>query len=88
MSVLNKINKEKVKLKVSLSGDQYKVRRLASKNELKVKESNQSGKFFIIDKKELLLLIHPENAQEEVGVWVNSPYFANSLISMFDKGNL
>lgn len=84
LSVLGKINKE-VKVKISLSGDSYKVKRIASRNDLKIKESNQIGKYFIIDKKEMLLMIHPENHQEEVGVWVNSPYFANSLSLMLDK---
>jgi len=85
-SVLNKINKE-VKLKISLSGDSYKVKRMASRNDLKIKESTQAGKYFIIDKSELLLMIHPESNQDEVGVWVNSPYFASSLTAMLDKGN-
>ncbi|MBM3231884.1 TrmB family transcriptional regulator [Candidatus Pacearchaeota archaeon] len=84
LSVLSKINKE-VKIKISLSGDSYKVKRIASRNDLKIKESEQMGKFFIIDKKEMLLMIHPENMQEEVGVWINSPYFANSLSLMLDK---
>jgi hypothetical protein len=35
----------------------------------------------------MLLMIHPENNQEEVGVWINSPYFANSLSAMLDKSN-
>ncbi len=84
LSVLGKINKD-VKLRISLSGDSYKVKRIASRNDLKIKESNQIGKYFIIDKKEMLLMIHPENGQDEVGVWVNSPYFANSLLAMLDK---
>jgi len=87
LSVLNKINAEKVKVKFSLSGDSYKVKRLASRNDLKIKESNQNGKYFVIDKKEMLLMIHPENSQDEVGVWINSPYFASSLTTMLDKGN-
>ncbi len=86
MSVLTKIN-EDVKLKISLSGDSYKVKRIASRNNLKIKESSQAGKYFVIDKKEMLLMIHPENMQEEVGVWINSPYFANSLTMMLDKWN-
>jgi len=87
MSVLNKINNENVKLKVSLSGEAYKVKRLASRNGLKIKESNQMGKYFIIDKKEMLLMIQPEKFTEEIGVWVNSPYFASSLTSLLDRGN-
>lgn len=84
LSVLSKLSKD-VKLRISLSGDSYKVKRIASRNDLKIKESNQMGKYFIIDKKEMLLMIHPENMQEEVGVWINSPYFANSLSLMLDK---
>ncbi len=84
LSVLNKLSKE-IKVKISLSGDSYKVKRIASRNDLKIKESNQSGKFFIVDKKEMLLMVHPESNQEEVGVWVNSPYFASSLTLMLDK---
>lgn len=84
LSVLSKLSKE-VKVKISLSGESYKVKRIASRNDLKIKESNQMGKYFIIDKKEMLLMIHPENMQEEVGVWINSPYFANSLSLMLDK---
>ncbi|MEK6909134.1 MAG: helix-turn-helix domain-containing protein [Nanoarchaeota archaeon] len=84
LPILGKINKE-VKIKISLSGDSYKVKRMASRNELKIKESGQIGKYFIIDKKEMLLMIHPENMQEEVGVWINSPYFANSLSGLLEK---
>lgn len=84
LSVLSKLSKD-IKLRISLSGDSYKVKRIASRNDLKIKESNQMGKYFIIDKKEMLLMIHPENMQEEVGVWINSPYFANSLSLMLDK---
>lgn len=86
LSVLSKLSKE-IKVKISLSGDSYKVKRIASRNDLKIKESNQSGKFFIVDKKEMLLMVHPESNQEEVGVWVNSPYFANSLSLMLDRNN-
>ncbi|MSS74060.1 TrmB family transcriptional regulator [Candidatus Pacearchaeota archaeon] len=85
ISVLRGINQEKVKLKISLNGDQYKIRRFASRNDLKIKESEQNGKYFIIDKKELLLMINPEIAEKEVGIWVNSPYFANSFTTMLDK---
>ncbi len=84
LSVLSKLSKD-IKLRISLSGDQYKIKRIASRNDLKIKESNQIGKYFIIDKKEMLLMIHPENMQEEVGVWINSPYFANSLSAMLDR---
>ncbi len=85
LSVFKNIDQDKVKLKISLSGDNHRVKRFASRNDLKIKESEQNGKYFIVDKKELLLMINPESAEDEVGVWVNSPYFANSFTSMLDK---
>ena len=85
LSILRNLDQEKIKLKISLSGDSHRIKRFASRNDLKIKESEQNGKYFIIDKKELLLMIHPESADEEVGVWVNSPYFANSFTGMLDK---
>ncbi len=85
LSIFRNIDSEKVKIKISLSGDTHRVRRFASRNDLKIKESEQNGKYFIIDKKELLLMINPESAEDEVGVWVNSPYFANSFTSMLDR---
>lgn len=85
LSILKNIDSEKVKLKINLSGDSHRVKRFASRNDLKVKESEQNGKYFIIDKTELLLMINHENAEDELGVWVNSPYFANSFTSMIEK---
>lgn len=83
--LLKKIDPEKIKLKISLSGDSHRIRRFASRNDLKIKESEQNGKYYVTDKKEMLFMIHPENAEEEIGLWVNSPYFANSLTAMIDK---
>ena len=85
LSILRNIDLDKVKLKISLNGDQHRVRRFASRNDLKIKESDQNGKYYIIDKKELLLMTHAESADEEIGVWINSPYFASSFTSMLDK---
>ncbi len=84
-SLLKNIDTEKVKLKISLTGDAHRIRRFASRNDLKIKESDQNGKYYVTDKKEMLFMIHPENAEDEIGLWVNSPYFANSLITMLDK---
>jgi HTH-type transcriptional regulator, sugar sensing transcriptional regulator len=85
LPVLNKLDKGSLKVRISLSGDSYRIKRFANRNNLRIKESNHKGKFFIIDKKEMLFMIHPENVSEEVGVWINSPYFASSFNGMFEK---
>ncbi|MDP4039599.1 MAG: helix-turn-helix domain-containing protein [Candidatus Pacearchaeota archaeon] len=85
LPVLSKLNQENIKVRLSLSGDSYRIKRFASRNDLKVKESTHSGRFFIVDRKEILFMIHQDNADEEIGVWINSPYFANAFSGMFDK---
>ncbi len=85
LPILDKMNKENFKLRVTLSGDSHRIKRFASRNELKIKESDYNGKFYLIDKKEALIMIHPENSEDEVGAWINSPYFANSFLNMYDK---
>lgn len=74
-----------VKIKISLTGDSYRIKRFANRNSLKIREIKNSGKFFIADKTEMLFMIHPESSDEEVGVWINSPYFTNSFSGIFEK---
>lgn len=81
---LEKLNKSNIKVKIALSGDPDKVKRIANKNGLKVKTVESKGRFYITDKKEILFMINHENSDEEIGVWLNSAYFAGSFSSMFD----
>lgn len=83
--LLRNITSSKIKLKISLSGEPHKVRRLASRNELKIQESNKPGKFLISDNKEVLFMLHADNSEDELAVWVSSPYFASSISSIFNK---
>ncbi len=36
------------------------------------------------DKKEILFMVTPENAEEEIGVWLDSPFFTESLASVIE----
>jgi HTH-type transcriptional regulator, sugar sensing transcriptional regulator len=75
----------KINLKISLSGESHKIKRFANRNSLKIKETKISGKFFLIDRKEVLFMIHSEKSDEEIGVWINSPFFTNSFNSIFER---
>lgn len=46
-----------------------------------------SGRFCIVDKKDLMFMVmHDENVHPtyDIGIWVNTPYFAEALENMFD----
>ncbi len=84
--ILNKIMADKdVKVKISLSGDPFRIKRLSTRNDIKIKEVDHTGRFFISDKKEILFMVSAENSEEETGIWINSPYFANSFANIFEK---
>ncbi len=64
---LEKLNKQNMKMKIILSGDNERIKKISSKLNL------------ISDKNEIMFLITPENAEEEMAVWLQSPFFTSSL---------
>ncbi len=88
---LDRLNKANIKVRLALSGDLEKVKRLNVKHNLKAKHIDSPARFFIVDGKQALLMITPEHADEEMGVWLSSPYFTESLAHIvehaFKNGN-
>jgi len=82
---LEKLNKNNIKVKVVLSGDNEKIKKLNMRYGLKAKVSDTNARLFIADKKEMLFMITPETAEEEVGVWLNSRFFTDSLSNIIEK---
>jgi len=84
LPALEKLNKNNVRIRLALSGDEDRIRRLSNKHNLKVKKVNSEGRFFIADRKETFFMINPEGEDEEIGVWLRSHYFSNVFASMFE----
>jgi len=87
-SAIEKAQKNDVKLKISLSGAEDHVRKVANKQGLKVRHTSNPGRFFVSDRKEMLFMINPENAEEDVAIWLNAPHFIDSVSQMYDVKNL
>ena len=83
-SAIEKAQKNDVKLKITLSGSEDQVRKIANKQGLKIKHTNNPGRFFVSDRKEMLFMINPESADEEVAIWLNAPHFIESVSQMYD----
>lgn len=81
---LERFNKENVKIKISLSGDIEKIKRINGKYNIKAKFLDSTARMYIADKKETFFMVTPENTEEEMGVWLQSPFFTNSISQILD----
>lgn len=82
-SILKKAN---VKIKMALSGDAKMIKELEEKISVKIKRTEIDAKFFIIDRKEVLFYTSKSGSDsEDIAVWLNSDFFAESFASLFEK---
>jgi len=83
--------KRNVKVKLALSGPLERVKRINAKTSLKAEHIDSDAKLYIADRKEIMFMITHDNSEEEIAIWLNSPFFANSLALMlnvqFKNGN-
>lgn len=83
-ATLDEAQKRNIKIKVGLSGTAEEIKRIGSKYNLKVKPIEHKGRTYIVDKKEVLFLISPEHAEEEIAIWLKTPFFTESLDALYD----
>lgn len=84
-SALEKLSKANIKVRLMLSGDAEKIKKLNAKHGFKAKAIDSNARIFVADKKEVLFMITPENAEEEIAVWLDSPFFTESLSAIMDN---
>jgi sugar-specific transcriptional regulator TrmB len=82
---IEKLNQNNIKVKIALSGEEDKIKKLNTKHNLKAKYSESQSRMFIADKKEVLFMVTPEKSEEEIAVWLNSPFFTSSLAGLFEQ---
>lgn len=85
LSAIEKLNKNNIKVKVLLSGEAEKAKKLNAKHALKAKTINSNARLFMADKKEVMFMITPEHAEEEMAVWFDSPFFTESISTILDS---
>lgn len=84
--IFTKLNKRNVDVKVMISDDEEVAKKLSKKFGVAIKSKPINSRFVISDKTELIFTIKPTNVHEDFdyGVWINSPFFINSLVYLFD----
>ena len=80
----NRLNKNNIKLKIGLSGEENLIKQLEDKLQVKIKRVNINAKFFIVDRREILFYISKGKDQEDLAIWLNSDFFAEAFASLFD----
>ena len=71
-----------------MSGDEAEIKRISIKFKIKAKKLNLNSRFFIIDREQILFLTSNNSGlkeEEELGIWINSQFFVNSLAYLFDQ---
>ena len=76
----------KIKLAAPLTKETEKYLRELPKN-VEIRKSKLNARFVLVDKKEILFMmmddskVHPSY---DVGIWVNTPFFASAMANLFD----
>jgi sugar-specific transcriptional regulator TrmB len=80
------LKKSNVKIKIALFGDSNLIKDVEKHLSVKIKKIDIESKFFIVDRKEIFFYISKGGESgDEVAVWLNSPFFVESFISLFEK---
>jgi sugar-specific transcriptional regulator TrmB len=78
------LQKADIKIKIALSGEEKIISELSKKLNLKIKKVGLDAKFFIIDRAEVLFYVS-KGGEEDIAVWINSPFFAEAFASLFEN---
>ena len=85
LPTIQKLNQSAIKVKIALAGEEDKVKKLNAKHGLNAKHVQTPARLFMADKKEACFMITPEGADEDIGIWLNAPYFTSALSGMVEQ---
>jgi sugar-specific transcriptional regulator TrmB len=84
--LFDRLRKANINMKIALSGDEKDIKKINNKFKIKAKRILIDSKFFISDNEQVLFLIsNTSSPDEEIAVWLNTPFFASTLSFMFDQ---
>lgn len=78
------LKKKGIEVKIALFGDKETIEQLSKSLKLEIKKVNIEGKFFIIDRNELLFYLSKESTKDDQAIWLNSGFFSEAFAGLFD----
>jgi len=85
LPALEQAAKNNIKVKLAFSGSPEKIKKISNKTTIRTMTSNSDARLFVSDRKEIIFMITPDNSEEEIGVWLHSPFFAESISNMLES---
>ncbi len=84
--IFERLKKANIKITVALSGEEKDIKKINSKFKIKAKPINIDAKFYIVDNDQVLFIISKGNSpDEELAVWLNTPFFTSALAFLFEE---
>lgn len=86
-SLLNNLNKKKLSVKVALSGEESEIKKINNKFRINARKLDVNSRFYMIDKEQILFMLsqNTQKDDDDLGVWINSSFFVNSMSYLFEK---
>ena len=84
LDTFNSLRKKGIEVKVALSGNKEIIQRLSERLNMSITPIEIKGKFFIIDRSEVLFYVSQESSKDDQAIWLNSEFFSTAFADLFD----
>jgi len=84
-NTIQSLKENNVKVIVALSGNDELIKKISKEINTKIEKISVKAKFFIVDKSQILFYLSQRDDAEDIAIWLNSEFFVQSMISMFEK---
>jgi len=86
-SLFSNLNKRKLNVKIALSGEESDIKKINNKFKINAKKIDVNSRFYLVDKEQILFMLsqNSQREDEDLGVWINSSFFVNSMSYLFER---
>jgi len=85
-NIITRLNKNKIDVKIALSGQDSEIKKLSNKLKTTIKKIEINTKFIIVDQEQVMFMLTEGNiADEELAIWLNTEFFSNALVYLFNQ---
>src|SRR6056297_1777599 len=84
-NTIESLKENNVAVLVALSGNDDLIKKISKELGIRVEKIDVKAKFFIVDRTQILFYLSQRDDAEDIAIWLNSSFFVNSMIAMFEK---